>query len=127
MQVKIWSAVEQGVNLAFVEINNFIPAEKVQAAKFGVLKLNLGGAFAGLASGTTPAVNFALEPIYITIDPNNSPEVKYQRTFKKTAEMSEPAYAAKIFCDLNLQKITDAVTEWKSLSDEFIVSYNTTL
>lgn len=127
MQVKIWSAVEQGVNIAYVEINNYTPNEKVQAAKFGNLKINLGGAFAGPASGTTPAINFALEPIYITIDPNNSPEVKYQRVFKQSAEMPEPAYAAKIFCDTNLQKITDDVTNWKSITDEFIVNYNTVL
>jgi hypothetical protein len=127
MQIKLWSSIEQGVNIAYVEISNFTPAEKVQAAKFGALHINLGGAFAAPASGTTPAINFALEPMQVTIDPNIIPEIKTQKVFRKTAEIVEPGYAAKIFCDSNLQKISDAVTNWKSLTDEFIVNYNTVL
>jgi hypothetical protein len=127
MRVKLWTSVEGGAIKANVEINNFSSSEKVQATKYGPINVNFGGAFAADAGGGAPACNFSLEPINLVIDPANSTEVTYMRVFKVTAETPDPALAAKTFCDVNLVKLTEAVSQWKGLSDLYTTNYDTVL
>lgn len=127
MRVKLWTSIESGAVTANLEINAFTAQEKVQATKFGALNINFGGAFASPQTQDSPAINFSLEPIHLVIDPVNGSEVSYRRVFRSSAEISEPALAAKVFCDTNLAKLQEAVAQWKSLSDQYTTNYDTTL
>ena len=127
MRLKLWTAIEAGTVTANLEINNYSASEKVQSTKFGPIVVNLGGAFAAEEHDTTPAINFSLEPISLIIDPVNSSEVTFKRVFKVSAEIANPSLAAKTFCDINLAKVTDVVSQWKLLTDAYVTNYDTTL
>jgi hypothetical protein len=104
-----------------------LPVKKTQANKFGPLTVNLGGAFAELVAPDLPQVNFSLEPISFLIDPASQSQATYQKIFKSTAEVLNPSVAAKVFCDANFSKISDAVTSWKNLADPYATNYDSIL
>jgi hypothetical protein len=132
MNVKVWSEVSAGLDIAHIELSAFTSQEKSQASEFGPLVINLGGVYTASVTpgggGSAVAVNFSLEPIKLVIDPSSSmAPVDYDRIFPLSAEYVVPGACANAFCNAALAKITDAYNTWKSQTTAFVVNLNQTL
>lgn len=126
MRIKAYSYIENGIDKATIEIDNFTSDEKTQATQFGTYSVNFGGIFAQDAvldtdgNVVTPAVNFSLAPINRVIDPNAGP-FKLTQNFNKGVEYPVPGLAAQVFCKTNMDKVVAATQAWKSLTDQYII------
>jgi hypothetical protein len=126
MRVKAYSYIENGIDKATIEIDNFTSDEKTQATQFGTYQVNFGGVFAKEeikdANGnvTQPAVNYSLAPINRIIDPNAGP-FKLTQNFNKGVEYPIPGLSAQVFCTTNMEKVVAATQAWKALTDQYIV------
>lgn len=126
MRIQVRSYIEQGVDKATIEIDQYTADEKTRVAKFGTFTVNLGGVFAkdavldGQGNVVTPAVNYSLEPINRVIDATQTNFI-FTRSFPKTVDMPIPGLAASVFCETNLDKIVTAAEAWKALTDQYTV------
>lgn len=134
MNIKIWSEVQGGLDIAHIEISSFTALEQTRASEFGPLVVNLGGSYQTTVQGTgdpLPApvdVNFSIEPLKITVDPSAGHlPVRYDRTFPSSAEYVVPGACANAFCNGALTKITAAYNAWKSQTTAYVVNLNQTL
>lgn len=130
MNVKVWSEVKSGLDIAHIEVGSFTSPEMTLATEFGPLVINLGGVYAGsVVGGASPVdVSFSLEPIKLVMDPSASTlTTKYDRTFPLSAEYVVPGACAKQFCTDSMAKITAAYNTWKAQTTAYVVTLNQTL
>lgn len=132
MNIKVWSEVKSGLDIAHIELSGFTSMEQAQALEFGPLVINLGGVYNTTVTpsggGADVPVNFSLEPIKMLADPSSSSAaVNYDRTFPLSAEYTVPGACANAFCTGAMAKITAAYNTWKSQTTAFVVNLNQTL